>query len=249
MAEIKFYGFDKIRNIVQHESRAYYNFTIANIDDEDQETKVELSACQETAVETFKALFANRKEFRDEDTIENFFSTAESVEDRNILNTLIKWVERIMVEYGANDGLLCLNAYSVEELAGKVAPFANTSTHVANDEGRLNPSLWPLVEIVRVGLQSRLLNQGLVIADLPGKCHCFARLSSMLTTTLLGHSDMNKTRMKTTTEYIRHCDAALLVAPIARVETDSQVHKRLGEVHRMFRNKKALVVTKIDVTL
>lgn len=249
MAEIKFYGLDKIRNIVQHEFRAYYNFTIANIDDENQETKDELSACQETAVEIFKALFANREEFRNEDTIEDFFGTAESAKDRDMLNTLIKWVERIMVEYGANDGLLCLNAYSVEELAGKVAPFTKTCTHVANDEVRPYPSLWPLVEIVRIGLQSRLLNHGLVIADLPGKCHYFVRLSSMLTVILLGHSDVNKTRIKTTTEYIRHCDAALLVAPIARVETDSQVHKRLGEVHRMFGNKKALVVTKIDVKL
>lgn len=58
---------------------------------------------------------------------------------------------------------------------------------------------------------------------------------------------MNKTRKKTTTEYIRNCEAALLVAPIARVETDNQVHKRLGETHRMFGSKKALVVTKIDV--
>lgn len=60
---------------------------------------------------------------------------------------------------------------------------------------------------------------------------------------------MNKTREKTTIEYIRVCEAALLVAPIARVETDSQVHKRLGEIHRMFGNKKALVVTKVDVNL
>lgn len=171
MAEIKFYGLDKIRNIVQHEFRAYYNFTIADIDDENEETQDELSACQETAVEIFKALFANREEFHDEDTIEDFFSTATSADDRKILNTLIKWVQRIMVEHGANDGSLCLNADSVEELADKVAPFTKTCTYVANDEGRLNPSLWPLVEIVRVGLQSRLLNHGLVIADLPGKCH------------------------------------------------------------------------------
>ena len=60
---------------------------------------------------------------------------------------------------------------------------------------------------------------------------------------------MNKTRMQTTTEYIRKCEAALVVAPIARVETDSQVHKQLGRSHRMFGNKKALVVTKIDVNL
>ena len=53
--------------------------------------------------------------------------------------------------------------------------------------------------------------------------------------------------MKTSTEYIRNCEAALLVAPIARVETDVQVHKRLGQYHRMFGSKKAMVVTKIDV--
>lgn len=64
---------------------------------------------------------------------------------------------------------------------------------------------------------------------------------------LSGLSDVNKTRKKTTTEYIRNCEAALIVAPIARVETDSQVHKRLGQYHRMFGNKKAMVVTKSDV--
>lgn len=53
--------------------------------------------------------------------------------------------------------------------------------------------------------------------------------------------------MKTTTEYVRNCEAALLVAPITRVETDVRVHKRLGQYHRMFGNKKAMVVTKIDV--
>ena len=64
----------------------------------------------------------------------------------------------------------------------------------------------------------------------------------------IGLSDVNKTRTRTTIEYIRACEAALLVAPVARVETDSGVHKRLGWIHRMFGNKKALVVTKTDVS-
>ena len=184
MAEIKFYGLDKIRTIIRHEFGAYYNYSIADIGNESQETQDELSACQETAVEIFKALFADREEFCNEDAIEDFFSTATSAEDRNVLNTLVKWVERIMIEYGANDGLLRLNAYSVEELAGKVAPFTKTCTSMANDEGRLSPSLWPLVEIVKVGLQSRLLKHGLVIADLPGKCPFLVFLRSLLTATL-----------------------------------------------------------------
>lgn len=169
MAEIRFYGLDKIRTIIQHEFRAYYDYTIAKIGNQNQETQEELSECQETAVETFKALFANRYEFRNDEAIEDFFSCATSAEDKNILHILHKWVEGTMIEYGADEGLLCLNAHTAEELAGKVEPFANTCTDVKNDEGRQTPSLWPLVEIVRVGLQSRLLKHGVVIADLPGK--------------------------------------------------------------------------------
>ena len=73
-----------------------------------------------------------------------------------------------MIECGDEDGLLCLNGHTGEELGGKIEPFANTCTDV-DDKGRRTPSLWPLVEIVRVGLQSRLLKQGLVIADLSGR--------------------------------------------------------------------------------
>lgn len=167
MAEIKFYGLDKIRTIIQHEFQAYYNFSIANIDDEDQEIRDELSACQETALEIFKALFANTEEFSNEDTIEDFFSNAKSAGDKDILRILQKRIETTMIECGVEDGLLCLNAHTEDELGGKIEPFANTCTDV-DDKGRRTPSLWPLVEIVRVGLQSRLLKQGLVIADLPG---------------------------------------------------------------------------------
>lgn len=184
MAEIRFYGLGKIRTIIQHEFRAYYNYSIADIDNKDQETREELSACQETALETFKALFANRDEFRNEEAIECFFSTAKSAEDNDILHILQKWVEMTMVEYEADNGLLCLNAHTGEELAGKVEPFANTCTDV-DDKGRPIPSLWPLVKIIRVGLQSRLLRQGLVIADLPGRRQFFSlQMSDMLTTML-----------------------------------------------------------------
>ena len=184
MAEIKFYGDDKIRTIIQHEFQAYYNYSIADISNEDQETQDELSACQETAVETFRSLFADRMEFRSEDAIEEFLSTATSAEDKSKVDILQKWAKGIMVECGARDGLLCLNAYSVEELAGKVEPFTKPCSYMANDESRPTPSLWPVVEIVRVGLQSRLLKHGLVIADLPGKRSFEFQLSTMLTAIL-----------------------------------------------------------------
>ena len=169
MAEIKFYGLDKIRKVIEHEFRAYYNYSIADISHEHQEIQEELSVCHETAVETFKALFAEKEEFRTDDAMEEFFKAATSAEDKNMLRILYKWVEGIMLRYGADDGVLCLDAHGVEELAGKVGPFAQTVTSMVEDDFRRSPSLWPLVEIIRVGLQSKLLNHGLVIADLPGE--------------------------------------------------------------------------------
>lgn len=58
---------------------------------------------------------------------------------------------------------------------------------------------------------------------------------------------MNKTRTKTTHEYIRECHSVYLVSPIARVQTDNLVHHRLLEFSKTFGTKKALICTKIDV--
>lgn len=47
---------------------------------------------------------------------------------------------------------------------------------------------------------------------------------------------------------MKRCKFGLLVAPIARVQTDNLVNKRLGEMFRTFGPNKALLVTKIDVS-
>ena len=65
----------------------------------------------------------------------------------------------------------------------------------------------------------------------------------------IGLSDVNQIRVKTTTLYIRECEVGLLIAPISRVETDNAVQKRLGEIFRIFGPRKALVLTKTDVSL
>ena len=47
--------------------------------------------------------------------------------------------------------------------------------------------------------------------------------------------------------YIRECEYYVLVAPIARVQTDDAVHRRLKQAHKLFNSKRSLVITKIDV--
>lgn len=88
--------------------------------------------------------------------------------------------------------------------------------------------MWPIVQLVRVGLHSPLLKRGIIVADLPGR------------------SDVNRLRVRTTTRYIRSCYYYLLVADIARVQTDNNVHRNLHRESRAFSGRKALVCTKID---
>lgn len=128
-----------------------------------------MHTCYETAIETFKAIFGNRDELRDEEAINGFLAAATSADNRYILHTLYKWMEAAMTQYGAEEGLLHLTAHTVEELSRKMEPFVRTCTHILGDEGGSSPSLWPLVEIVRVGLQRPLLQRSIVLADLPGQ--------------------------------------------------------------------------------
>ena len=64
---------------------------------------------------------------------------------------------------------------------------------------------------------------------------------------LAGLSDINKIRTNSTTQYLRRCDYVFLIAPIARVQTDDNVHKRLVNLSRTLGPRKALLCTKIDV--
>lgn len=60
---------------------------------------------------------------------------------------------------------------------------------------------------------------------------------------------MNRTRTRVTNEYIHSCDYIFLVAPIARVQTDNLVDRRLNEYRQKFGTRVALVCTKTDVSI
>ena len=172
-AEVTFLGREEVRKMIRDQFKAYYDYQFGDQAAMEPDALDELGAAHETAIETFKALFSNKDDFSDDDTIEDFFSTATSAEDRHILQTLNAWLDATMAEYGADDGLIYFDANTSEELASRVQHFVKTCTDREDFQHRPAPSLWPVVEIIRVGLYSRLLARGLVIADVPGKFKSF----------------------------------------------------------------------------
>ena len=169
MAEVVLFGQEKIKVILSQHFKAYYNYNINSLDDEDEDNIDELRAESATAIDAFQALFADRNEFSDTNAIQKFFSGAFSANEEAVLQKLYLWIGQSISRHGVEDGKIYRSAEMPDELASSIECFVKTCKALRDDEDYLRPSLWPVVEIVKIGLQqSPLLNRGIVLADLPG---------------------------------------------------------------------------------
>ena len=232
---------------------AYYEYHFSRQDEisEDELETAELDAG--TALKVFQALFADREEFRDQDRAQDFLRTAKSSSDIAILSDFAIWIENMISLVGSDGGIVHRSSDTTEDLAFNLEAFVGNNPTLEDEDGETfeaSPSLWPIVKIVRVRLRSHFLNQGLVIADLPGMLHHVGfGGGSDRSILILGLSDINTARVNTTKQYIKECAYCVLVAPIGRVTTDDIVHHRLMEALRRPGVRKMLVTTKIDVSL
>ncbi len=252
-AEIELFNMEEIRNMMREHLEAYYEYHFNRQDEisEDELETAELDAG--TALKVFQTLFIDRDEFRGQDRAQNFLRTAKSSSDSAILSTFVAWIESLISLIGGEHGIVYRSSDTTEDLAFNLETFVGMNPIFEDDNGETLealPSLWPIVKIVRVGLQSHFLSQGLVIADLPGMLHHVGFwVGSNWSILVLGLSDTNMVRVKTTKQYIKECEYCVLVAPIGRVTTDDMVHHRLMEAFRRPGVQKMLVTTKIDVSL
>lgn len=136
--------------------------------DVDQEALDDMNDNSTTAFDAFKALFADRAEFKDESSATAFLGTAGSANDVTMLQRLLDWVKELVAEYCGQSGIIRRTGFTPDELAKEIERFVKPSSTLVDDDGRPVPSLWPIVSMVKVGLRSPLLERGLIIADLPG---------------------------------------------------------------------------------
>ena len=82
--------------------------------------------------------------------------------------------------HGGEKGIIHRSSDIPEGIAGSLEPFVTKNPVLVDEDDEpieAVPSFWPIVKIVRVGLQAKILCRGLIIADLPGKLPCYgARL-------------------------------------------------------------------------
>ncbi|MCJ1399570.1 hypothetical protein MMC11_002772 [Xylographa trunciseda] len=226
-AEIVFFEPTKRQAIIREHFRDYYVHYCESLDGLDRDAYEESEHRASTGFEAFRALFRNRAEFATDQAATLFLSSATSENDETILDQLFSWTQQLVLMEEAASGLASYFADTAEELGGKLKRFVQTVSFPQGFDQVA--SFWPIIRIVRVGLRSRLLQNGIVIADLPGL------------------SDINKTRTGVTERYLRQCAYVLLVAPIARASTDKFVQRRLTDIFKSHCSRKAFICTYIDV--
>lgn len=90
------------------------------------------------------------------------------------------------------------------------------------------PSLWPLVKFVRIGIKGSRILENITIADLPGI------------------SDTNQVKVNACLDRLRTCDGLWIVAPISRAVDSVTVDSLFARYEERFRDRIAIICTRTD---
>ena len=119
-----------------------------------------------------------------------------SVTFEDLLSRLQSWADELQFPFGTKEGMWISLATSVPDVHNKMKPF-------------IKQGLWPLVKVMRIFVTAKILENGLVIADLPG------------------FRDVNNARVLPARRYQSRCDAIFVVVNIARSIDDATVQEAI----------------------
>lgn len=187
----------------------------------DQSQGVEDFNTQKDVVTACMALFKDRNEFQTPSKAHKFLSAAESEDDEAIVDKLVSWVEDRMALVLGGSASVRLEAEAPGNLLSKLGPYQYTvNTHY----GEISCSMWPMVNHIKFGLESELLQHNLSLVDLPGL------------------TDANKIRVQNAIEHLNACTHEMVVADIARAEDDNFIRERLKDSHKLRDSGRTILV-------
>ena len=133
--------------IIQEHFKEYFQHYYESTEELDDAAMEESEHRASTAVEAFRAMFCDRKEFATDEAATAFLSLAESADDTILLNKLYSWTKQLMSSEKVIDGIATRCADTAVELGGYLERFVKTVS-VPEGEPAVH-SAWPLVKIVR----------------------------------------------------------------------------------------------------
>ncbi|KAF1833697.1 hypothetical protein BDW02DRAFT_598853 [Decorospora gaudefroyi] len=226
-AEVEFFDITICLKLVKDLFVQWYRANQKQRQDPDEMDDVDLNQMK-TARDCLQQMFANHL---DQAPIEKFMSTATSETDQKIITQLSTWTTGIHQRFvSIGETSVHFESSTPENLIEQYHPFTKD---VANAIFRGNPmacSPWPLVKMVRVFLNSAILQQKVSVADVPGG------------------ADVNYFRTQSASRYLQSCHMTVVVAKIDRIADDLSFRQQYVDAYRRRRSGSVILVgTKSDI--
>ena len=169
-ATIEILGPEELESMLAGHLEAYYKYFCVPSEGLEGDA-LQLAVLEaSTARDVLRALFVHRTPFQTKTTAQAFLATASCAKDKNMLKMFMTWMQESIALYNSEDSLITVSGNTCEDIVGQLDVFVTNRSSVDDDEDKEDEeescfSLWPIVKIVKVGLQSALLARGLIIVD------------------------------------------------------------------------------------
>ncbi|KAH6633395.1 hypothetical protein C7974DRAFT_392704 [Boeremia exigua] len=227
-AKVEFLSRQTCRDLVKEQLKNFWLFITTDMEAElDEEIVNERRLGAITCISVFSSLFIGHAEFSDRDSAETFLSDAESAHNPRLVSKLMSWTDEILDAFMTNEDnvdVATINANTASQISDAIQPFTMVVEDPHFDGTDIVCCPWPLVKMVVVSLSSRILEQGIIIADLPGT------------------TDKIRSRVDSAKRYLQSCDMTIVVNNMARAIDHAALHNHVNEAFRRKRSGNTIVV-------
>lgn len=221
-AKVEYFSIASIRELLSRLIKDYNHWNFEREEDLNEEERQELSRLSKTAFTTFRSLFCDKEEFKTTEAGREYLEAAYKGQDQTALDEFFVWCKELLEEKEADekDRTEYLDADTQQGLLDQLNPLVFSNSQFKE------PTLWPLVKKVRIGIDGPRILEYITLVDLPGL------------------DDTNRVRVDASYEIMSSCDAIWVVAKIDRAITETGVDSLLMRYGRAY--KMVMVCTGTD---
>ena len=221
-ARVEYFDISEINDLLRRLLKDYNAWYCDRPEEMDEDEEQELKRLAMTAFDTMRALFCDKIEMMSPGAGHEFLRAANGNSSPDVFSMFSAWCTELLEEKEADedDHIEYLDAESQHKLLEQLEPLVFCTSRL--DE----PSLWPLVKKVRIGITGPRILDYVTLVDLPGL------------------DDTNKVRVDASLDMMRSCDSIWVVTKIDRAITDTTVDSLLSRYGKLY--KMMVICTGID---
>ena len=200
-ARIEYFDIEAIRDLLERLLQDYNMWNFEQLEDWDDDERLEYKRLSSTAFSTFRSLFCDKEEFESPRAGQEFLRGCYVAADKHAITNFVGWCAALLEEKEADeaDHIEYIDGDTQPELLQRLNPLVSSSSRFEE------PTLWPLVKKVRIGIEGVDILKYIIVVDLPGL------------------DDTNQVRVNASLDMMRSCDSIWVVTKIDRAITETSV--------------------------